>query len=331
MLVEDAPLSADELAHLKVVAPSLLAGQRWGFWLLANAVALAWIAALLVVAAPNPEGFRRELVLPLLVAWLGLNGFFFWRRHVSRGLRGDVAAPRKQIIRGDAGGLVASDNALTYTVGGEGWRVYPALPLGSGFVVGRLRIETVAGVGGTAVTLQRTSQGERLLGVRYPAWDDTATLRHEAGLSATEQRLLTRRAHRTGVFLALGVGGVGLLLGLQHGVSPWLALWLLPALALYVLARMADGPQHWVGWVTAQGPVTETLRASWRGPRHRIERGCWVRVAGQLFPVSELPALGATVRLRARLRADGWPGETTEFDTLPEVPDGPPVDAQWGA
>ena len=160
MLVEDAQLSADELAHLKVVAPSLLAGQRWGFWLLANAVALAWIAALLVVAAPNPEGFRRELVLPLLVAWLGLNGFFFWRRHVSRGLRGDVAAPRKQIIRGDAGGLVASDNALTYTVGGEGWRVYPALPLGSGFVVGRLRIETVAGVGGTAVTLQRTSQGD---------------------------------------------------------------------------------------------------------------------------------------------------------------------------
>ena len=331
MLVEDAPLSADELAHLKVVAPSLLAGQRWGFWLLANAVALAWLGALLVVAAPNPEGFRRELVLPLLVAWLGLNGFFFWLRHVNRGVRGDVAAPRKQIIRGDADGLAASGNALTYTVGGEGWRAYPALPLGSGFVVGRLRIETVACVGGTAVTVQRTSRGERLLGVRYPDWDDTATLQHEAGLNAAEQRLLTRRAHRTGLFLALGVGGVGLLLGLQRGVSPWLALWLLPMVALYVLARMADGPQHWVGWVAAQGPVTETLRASWRGPRNRIERGSWVRVAGQLFPVPELPALGATVRLRARLRADGFAGETTEFDTLSAAAVAPAADAQWGA
>ena len=298
---------------------------------MANAVALACIGAVLFVAAPNPEGFRRELVLPLLVAWLGLNGFFFWLRHINRGLRGDVAAPRKQIIRGDAGGLVASGNALTYTVGGQGWRVYPALPLGSGFVVGRLRIETVAGVGGTAVTVQRTSRGERLLGVRYPAWDDTAILRHEAGMSAAEQRSLTRRAHYTGLLLALGVGGVGLLLGLQRGVTPWLALWLLPVLALYVLARMADGPQHWVGWVSAQGPVTETLRASWRGPRRQIVRGCWVRVAGQLFPVQRLPTLGATVRLRARLRADGWAGETTEFDTLSPAPNGSPADAQSAA
>ena len=316
MIVEEGPLTADERAHLKALAPPLLAGQGWGFWGLANGIALAFIAALLWIAVPDgePYGLRQGLVVPLGVTWLGLNGFYLWMRHHTRGLRRDVSAPRKQTIQGPCQGVSAQGNALVYTVGGQGWRVYPALPLDQGFIAGLCRIEDAATLTDTPIRIERTASGDRLLAVRHPALDGAASLRIDPTLDAADVRRLHRRANRTAALVALGVGGAGMLLAMASGHAPW--IWLLPMAALAVLTRYSMRPAQWLGWAEARGPVTETVHASWRTRQVR-RHGHWVRVAGRLFPVARPLPLGARVRLRARWRHDGFPGETTEVEPLP--------------
>lgn len=300
---------------MAVLAPQLLAGQSWGFWLLANGVALACAVALVAFLVPHRDAgaLRGDLALSLAVAWLVLNAFYLWMRRRTSGLRRDVRSPRKLITQGQCQGVRASGNALIYTVDGQALRAYPALPLEQGFVAGMFRIESAATIHPATVVLERTPGGERLLSARYPTLDAAARLHIDTTLDAADVRRLRRRANWTAALLALGIGAVGMSLALAGGHTPW--IWLLPMAALAALTRYRMRPQQWLGWAQASGVVTETIHASWRV--HRVRRaGHWVRVAGRLFPVARPLPLGTRVRLRARLRRDGWPGETTEVEPL---------------
>ncbi len=310
-----------ERAHLRVVAQQVLAAQGLGFWLLANAVGLGFIALLLTMVPQNDAGTPlRDLALMLGAAWLILNGMFFWARQRSAGLRRDLQSPNKQRLRGKVEWLHTDGNALVYRVDGQEVRVYPALPIDNGFVTGHVRLVGAQTSVGAAVQLDRSAQGDRLLAVRHPVLDAKARLSAPAPLSDDEVQQLRQRAVWTTALVTAGVGAAGLLMTWVGGAMHWAWLWLLPMALLAALCWHGMRPQRWVGTVEAEGPVTETVEAMWRSHRVR-RRSAWVRVAGQLFPVTKPPPLGSVVQLRARYRADGWPGETTHLQVLAPPPD----------
>ena len=158
MNTQEAPLTATESAHLQRLSRTLLAGQGWGFWWLANSVIFLFVAALLgAIAAVDALSMNGPLAMLLAGVWLALNALYLAMRWRTRGLRGDMRMPVKQILQGECQSVHASGNALTYTVDGQAWRVYPALPRDMGFVAGLMRIEAAATSTGTPVAIERSA------------------------------------------------------------------------------------------------------------------------------------------------------------------------------